>query len=396
VGLLGYKSKTTKTITGMKKTIYLLFFAVIFSACNSSLDKNKVEDFVLTHFSDQIDGEDAILSFKENIGDSIMLYNLSNGWVGRPDWVNDHSKIKAEWFYEDSMVAEVRDIEVFGNVASVYGNLSGYVSGIKTTKSGFHSIIGKQMGKLVFKRHSWMNWDLNRASNSFVWPSTEVEGALSMYNSMRYAMANLRNNDALAYSDSLVELDPNLAVAHLGKMHYLYLNGKKDELLALIDEIEPKLEGASLAERYTIKTMTPSSSKEERLSKYEDALLYAANDPLLRAWYAYYLEDIDKRIANVKIGLKRFPESSILNNMMAYFMMEKGDMDAAKNHLDVYITVHPDEPNAYDSMGDILLASGDTLQAKQMFEKAYQMSRDLTTGPEDFFNASKKKAEALN
>ncbi|MDG2138818.1 MAG: hypothetical protein P8J77_01270, partial [Flavobacteriales bacterium] len=259
-----------------------------------------------------------------------------------------------------------------------------------------HSIIGKQMGKLVFKRHSWMNWDLNRASNSFVWPSTEVEGALSMYNSMRYAMANLRNNDALAYSDSLVELDPNLAVAHLGKMHYLYLNGKKDELLALIDEIEPKLEGASLAERYTIKTMTPSSSKEERLSKYEDALLYAANDPLLRAWYAYYLEDIDKRIANVKIGLKRFPESSILNNMMAYFMMEKGDMDAAKNHLDVYITAHPDEPNAYDSMGDILLASGDTLQAKQMFEKAYQMSRDLTTGPEDFFNTSKKKAEALN
>ena len=134
MGLLGYKSKTTKTITGMKKTIYLLFFAVIFSACNSSLDKNKVEDFVLTHFSDQIDGEDAILSFKENIGDSIMLYNLSNGWVGRPDWVNDHSKIKAEWFYEDSMVAEVRDIEVFGNVASVYGNLSGYVSGIKTTR----------------------------------------------------------------------------------------------------------------------------------------------------------------------------------------------------------------------------------------------------------------------
>jgi tetratricopeptide (TPR) repeat protein len=142
--------------------------------------------------------------------------------------------------------------------------------------------------------------------------------------------------------------------------------------------------------------MTPSLSKEERLSTYEDALLYAANDPLLRAWYAYYLEDIDKRIANVKIGLKRFPESSILNNMMAYFMMDKGDMDAAKNHLDVYMTVHPDEPNAYDSMGDLLLASGDTLQAKQMFEKAYQMSRDLTTGPEDFFNASKKKAEALN
>ena len=38
-------------------------------------------------------------------------------------------------------------------------------------------------------------------------------------------MANLRNNDALAYSDSLVELDPKLAVAHMGKLHYLFLNG---------------------------------------------------------------------------------------------------------------------------------------------------------------------------
>ena len=145
-----------------------------------------------------------------------MLYNLSNGWIGRPEWVNDDSKIKAEWFYEDSATVELKSIEVFGNVASVYGNVSWFMSGQKTSRAGFHAIIGKQMGKLVFKRHAWMNWNINRASNSFVWPSTEVEGALSMYNSMRYAMANFRNNDALAYSDSLVELDPNLAVAHVG------------------------------------------------------------------------------------------------------------------------------------------------------------------------------------
>ena len=50
------------------------------------------------------------------------------------------------------------------------------------------------------------------------------------------------------------------------------------------------------------------------------ALLYAANDPLLRAWYAYYLEDPKTKVENIKIGLKRFPESSILNNMMAYML----------------------------------------------------------------------------
>ena len=378
----------------MKRIVYFLFIAAFFSACNSSLDENKVETFVVDHFTSANESpEKGVMAMSNNIGDSVMLYNLSNGWIGRPEWVNDNSKIKTEWFYEDSANVEVSNIEVFGNVASVYGNVSWYMSGEKTSRVGFHSIIGMQMGKLVFKRHVWMNWNMNRAANSFVWPSTEVEGALSMYNSMRYAMANLRNNDALAYSDSLVELDPNLAVAHMGKLHYLFLNGKRDELISLMNEIKPKLEGASLAEKYYLETYAPVSNRTERLEKYEKALLYAANDPLLRGWYAYFLEDLDERIENAKIGLKRFPESSLLNNMMGYFMKDKGDLEAAKNHINIYITAHPDEPNAYDSMGDMLLASGDTLQAKEMFLKAYEMSRNLTTGPEDFFKRSKEKAE---
>ena len=380
----------------MKNIIYVLILVAIFTSCNAGLDKEKVEKFIITHYAEKIGGEKAIDKLKEDAGDSLLMYNLSSGWVGRPEWVNDHSKIKAEWFYEDSLIAEVENIEVFGNVASVYGNVSAYISGLKVYQGGFHSIVGKQMGKLVFKRHSWMNWNMNRSSNSFVWPSTEVEGAQSMYNSMRYAMANFRNNDALAYSDSLVNIDSNLAVAHLGKMHYLYLNGKKEELTSLMNEIKPKLEGASLAETYTIATMMPSLSKEERLKEYEAALLYAANDPLLRAWYAYYLEDPKSKVENIKIGLKRFPESSILNNMMAYFMMDQDKFEEARNYLNVYLTVHPDEPNAYDSMGDLLLQMGDTLNAKEMFFKAYDMSRTLSSGPEEFFNTSKDKAEALN
>ena len=31
-----------------------------------------------------------------------------------------------------------------------------------------------------------------------------------------------------------------------------------------------------------------------------------------------------------------------------------------------------------------------------MFLKAYEISRDLSSGPEDFFNTSKEKADALD
>jgi hypothetical protein len=37
-----------------------------------------------------------------------------------------------------------------------------------------------------------------------------------------------------------------------------------------------------------------------------------------------------------------------------------------------------------------------TVNAKEMFFKAYEISRTLASGPEDFFNTSKYKAEALN
>ena len=82
--------------------------------------------------------------------------------------------------------------------------------------------------------------------------------------------------------------------------------------------------------------------------------------------------------------------------MMAYFMMDQEKFEEAKNHLNIYLTVHPDEPNAYDSMGDLLLQMGDTLNAKEMFFKAYEVSRTLASGPEDFFNTSKDKGEALH
>ena len=378
------------------KKIVLITIGIFLVGCSNRLDKNNIEKFVIEHFEVQTDSVGAVKAMDENISDSIILFNLSNGWVGRPDWVNDLSKIKSEWFYEDSIKTEITDIEIIGNIASVYGNANWFVSGVKTSRAGFHSVITKENGKLVFKRHSWMNWDINRSANSFVWPSTKVDGALDLYNEMRFAMANLRNNDALAYSDSLVKMDPNLAVAHVGKMHYLFMKGKSSELNELIKEIEPKMKNASLAEKYYIKTLSPSSSREEVLEKYETALIYAANDPLLRGWYAYFLEDLDERIENINIGLRRLPENIVLNNMMGYLMLEKGDFEAAKNHININMTIHPDEPNVYDSMGDILLASGDTLKAKEMFLTAYKLSRNLKTGVEEFFNVSKEKAEALN
>ena len=77
----------------MKKICYILLAASFFSSCNNGLDEQKVNEFITTHFAEKVGGEEAINKLKEDAGDSIIMYNLSNGWIGRPEWVNDNSKI---------------------------------------------------------------------------------------------------------------------------------------------------------------------------------------------------------------------------------------------------------------------------------------------------------------
>ena len=119
------------------KKIILIIIGTFLVGCSNKLEKNNIEKFVIEHFEAQTDSAGAVKAMDENISDSIILFNLSNGWVGRPDWVNDVTKIKSEWFYEDSIITEVTDVEIIGNIASVYGNTSWFVSGIKTSVPDF-------------------------------------------------------------------------------------------------------------------------------------------------------------------------------------------------------------------------------------------------------------------
>jgi tetratricopeptide (TPR) repeat protein len=371
----------------MKKIFYFSVLLVFTSAC-TTISEKEAEEFIVSHFEEKVGGELAIESFIDDFDESLDLHNLATGWSGTPKWVANKSLVTADWFYEDSVVTNIKSIEVFGSVASVYGNAKSYVSGIETYNGNFHSLVSKEKGKIIFKRHAWASSQYRRTANSFVWPSTEVEGALSMYNRMRYAIINMRTNDAKLISDSLVKLDPNLAVAHLGQINALWMDGKREELNVLLKESNLKLDSASQAEKYTLGIFYPSKSAEEMRLKIEKALLFASADPMLRGWHGYWTDDIDDKIATLNEGLFRYPESSILNNIMGYTLMEQNKLEEAFNHFNIYITVHPDEPNAYDSMGDCFLAKGDSSKAKEMFLKAFEMN--------DSFTASKEKADKLN
>ena len=73
--------------------------------------------------------------------------------------------------------------------------------------------------------------------------------------------------------------------------------------------------------------------------------------------------------------------------MLAYKYMDDGQMDKAKQHVEIFLRVYPNSANAYDTAGDYYLEAGDKVKAKEMFLKAYSL--------DNLFTASKAKADKL-
>tara|TARA_B100000497_G_scaffold127498_1_gene169522 strand:+ start:120 stop:1241 length:1122 start_codon:yes stop_codon:yes gene_type:complete len=350
----------------------------------SSLNEEEIRDFVTTHFAEKVGLDAAVDPFLEDLSDDTKVMNAMWGTVR--DY--DKSTVKGEWFYEDSVSSEIYDINIEGSSATVIGSTSDYIAGLRSSKSRWMGLIVKENGKLVWKRYIWGS-EAVRAMD-MVWPSVEGEGALDSYNSMRYAMLNLRNSDGLRFSDSLVEVYPEWASAHLGQLHYYILEGDRKNLESSLQAANSKLKDASEAEKTLIAAYNPNLNRAERRAILAKALGFAGDDPHIRFWYTWLLEDPDEKIAVLTNGLKRQPSSSVLNNMMAYVLMdrnEEGDLDQAEQHLKLYMTAH-DEPNAYDSMGDLLVKKGNIDGAREMYLKAASMHPD-------FAEVSTEKAEAL-
>ncbi|HAG34344.1 MAG: hypothetical protein ABS25_00475 [Cryomorphaceae bacterium BACL18 MAG-120507-bin74] len=365
------------------RNLGLILVAFAFTQCaNQTLSESEVKDFVTTHFEEKVGYSDAVTPFLEDIGTDLTVLNTLWGESS----VFPVEDVAADWFYEDSVSVEIFDLYIHGGTAVVMGSDTYWIDGEATSKSRFCGTVIKENGKLVWKRYAFASE--NERARDFVWPSVEGDGALDSYNTMRTAMVNLRNSDGLRISDSLVEAYPDWATAHLGQLHYYILAGDETNLRAKLAEAQSKESGCTPAEKTLISAYNPDLTREERRGILAKALGFAGDDPMIRFWYTWTLDDLEEKMAVLEAGLLRFPESSVLNNMIAYVHMDAGELDEAAHHLNVYMRIHPEEPNAYDSMGDLLAKQGDVEGAKKMYLKASSMHPD-------FAEVSKRKSDEL-
>ena len=367
----------------MKKYLILAAAALTAVSCTqASLSEDAVREFAISHIENQVGYEAAVEGFYAGAASDLKVWS-NPVWKNVPrDFVVDEND-DGSLFYEDSIKVTLHDVYLMGGHANVMGTIQWYIAGVNTTYRNFSGIVTEEDGQLKWSR--FVAVDNQNLSKGFLWPSTEMEGAMSAYNEMRSAMMNLEFERAKTISDSLVAADPNWATAHLGQLQYHWVKRDVESLNATRAIAESKLEGASRAEAHFIKSYT--TDREAGNHHLEQALIFAPADPMVRVWYAWGEEDPELAIDIMKIAWDRMPEQGGVNNMMGYKYMAAGDMEKAKQHFEIFARANADVPNAYDSYGEYYLTVGDSAMAKKMYMKAYELNNNWT--------ASKERAEEL-
>ena len=382
----------------MKKNISISAIAVLmtmtsfigYSQNAKDLTEKEVRTFVTNDLKNQIGYKKAVKGYYDAIGKDHI------GWGGIT-WKNKPSKFEIEYnkdgsynddgslFYEDSINVTLHDVYLMGSHANVMGTAKWYISGVNTIYRNFSCVVKRENGSLKYVR--WTDANNSDLASNFIWPSTELEGGLSAYNEMRDAMMDLNDEKALKISDSLVKKDPKWATAHLGQLHYYFMNRDDAKLSECYNLAVTKLEGASRAEKEIIFTYNPTNDAQTIMFHLDKALVFADDDPQVRTFRAWFEKNNKIAIDILMPAWKRLPEMGGINNLLAYKYMDDGQMEKAKQHFEIYLRVYPKSANAHDSYGDYYAKAGDKAKAKEMYLKAYELDKTFTT--------SKEKADKL-
>lgn len=181
-------------------------------------------------------------------------------------------------------------------------------------------------------------------------------------------------NEAAAAFRKALEIDSNLAMA------YYYLSYVGDA--SAIDRAVALSNHTTVRERHYI-----LSRKACLEGDYDQAIaeLKLALDRYPDDKEAYYLTgicyagklDFDGAIANYRKAVEIDPLYKVAYNQMAYVYDWKGNLDSSLQAIDMYASLAPDEPNPYDSRGDILSRRGRLQEAAQSYARALQIRPDF-------------------
>jgi tetratricopeptide (TPR) repeat protein len=202
--------------------------------------------------------------------------------------------------------------------------------------------------------------------------STKSEEARKEFLQGRDLADKLQAQDSLQHFDKAIQLDPEFASAELARAnaaataHEFFEHLKK--AVSLADESSDGEKSLILA------TEAGANGDTVKQKEYLDKLIAAyPNDERVRFAYGTYefgQQDFAAAIEHLKQGAEVAPDYSATYNLLGYSYRQAGDYANAEQAFKKYTVLIPNDPNPYDSYGELLLKMGRFEDSVTQYRKA--------------------------
>ncbi|MBV8856156.1 MAG: tetratricopeptide repeat protein [Acidobacteria bacterium] len=202
--------------------------------------------------------------------------------------------------------------------------------------------------------------------------TTSSEEARKEFLQGRDMAERLLAQDSIQHFDKAISLDPNFALAELGRANAAQTAKEFFEHLKKAVDLSGK---ASEGERLLILATQAGANGEAAKQKEQLDKLVAAHPDDERAHFnlgGYYFgqQDFAQAITHYKKATELAPNYSPAYNILGYAYRQNGDFANAEQAFKKYIELIPNDPNPYDSYAELLLKMGKYEDAITQYRKA--------------------------
>lgn len=166
-----------------------------------------------------------------------------------------------------------------------------------------------------------------------------------------------------------LELDPDFTIPLVFMANLTQGDVKKEYEKRAVKSVEHKTEGEKL-----FATLVKEGATEEiNRGVWETLHNMFPDGAMINNFYVVTRATAEERFKAAQDYIEKFPNNPWMYNTIAYYyMLDKKDMDKAKECFEKYIQLYPDGYNPYDSMGEYYMTAGDMANSKKYYTMAVE------------------------
>lgn len=199
--------------------------------------------------------------------------------------------------------------------------------------------------------------------------TTKSEAAKTLASEGADYFMNIEFPQAYEKFRQALNIDPDFTVALVFMANLTEGDVKKDYSQRAVKSSENKTDGEKLFASL-VKEGATAANNRDVWAKLHDMF---PDGGMIGNFYVVTRATPEERFAAAQDYIAKFPKNPWMYNTLAYYyMLDKKDMEKAKECFDKYIALYPNGYNPYDSMGEYYMTNGDMDNAKKYYTMAVE------------------------